>query len=160
MSAAGQPVCVCVCVTSHLLHRRSFLFGRSLEMDGADAGRFLRSVRQTETRLLTRRLINKVLFIHSFNTRSAEQNKTEHQQKQKRIYFLCTAAHFLFALETTGYSRVRGDGRGHHQHMVPLPEEAPQSSVVSSYIQVPNMEALQRPQNRTATSVSQIHANT
>lgn len=39
-------------------------------------------------------------------------------------------------------SRVGGDGHSHHQHLVPLPEEPPQASVVASDVQVPDVEAL------------------
>lgn len=38
--------------------------------------------------------------------------------------------------------RVRRDRHGHHQDMIPFSVEPPQASVVSSYIQVPNVQAL------------------
>ena len=50
-------------------------------------------------------------------------------------------------VELKRYSRVWRDRRRHHQDMILFPEEPPHASVVSSYIQVPNMEALNRGQN-------------
>lgn len=51
---------------------------------------------------------------------------------------------FPFSRAEKSHSRVGGSWDPHHQEVVLLPKQSPQTPVVATHIQVPDMEALVR----------------
>lgn len=159
-SQAGcVKACVCVCVSLHLLHWCSFFFGWRLQVNGSNTSWFLHTGQETKTHTEREREDRKRQWHVCCGYVWGEGPVvmvTGIKVVIRRCFFFFCILQRIPSISMSGclwtphtlkvwlYSRVWRDGRGHHQHVVPLPEEPPQAVVVSSHVQVPNMEALSR----------------